>query len=190
MAGARARADARLARRRRRAIKRMQNKNRPGGAPCRRMLVSDGRCCAPWAHRDADRRSRRGLCPGPRSQSVSSGQGIGGWRRPGGAGARMGEASGRARDGTAGRGSCRRRRREHLGLHPLRRDEPAAGRARRPVRPRLHVSRRQAQAARHDLQVRSERQRREKLRRPDVHLAARAPCRPRGQYLGDRCGLR
>ena len=141
-------------------------------------------------HRDADRRPRRGLCPGPRLQSVSSRQGIGGWRRAGGAGARVGKAPGWPRDGTAGRGSCRRRRREHLGLHPLRRDEPAAGRARRPVRSRLHVSRRQAQAARHDLQVRPEGQRREKLRRPDVHLAARALCRPRRQCLGDRCGLR
>ena len=62
--------------------------------------------------------------------------------------------------------------------------------ARRPVRHRLHVSRRQAQAARHDLQVRPEGQRRQKLRRADVHLAARDACRPRRQCLGDRRGGR
>ena len=60
----------------------------------------------------------------------------------------------------------------------------------RPVRRRLHVSRRQAQAARHDLQVRSQGQRRQKLWRADVHLAARHACRPRRQRVGDRCGRR
>ena len=126
---------------------------------------------------------------GPR-QSLPAGQGTGGWRRPERSGRRVGKASGRPRDGTAGVGARRRRRREHLGLHPVRRDEPGAGRAGRPVRPRLHAHRRQAQAARHDLQVRLQGQRRQKLRRADVHLAARAAYRPRGQCVGDRRGCR
>ena len=51
-------------------------------------------------------------------------------------------------------------------------------------------ARRQAQAARHDLQVRLQGQRRQKLWRPDVHLAARPARRPRGQCVGDRRRLR
>ena len=44
----------------------------------------------------------------------------------------------------------------------------------------------QDQEHRHDLQVRREGQRRQELRRRDVHLAAWAPCRSRRQCVGDR----
>ena len=43
---------------------------------------------------------------------------------------------------------------------------------------------------RHDLQVRREGQRRQELWRRHVHLASWAPCRPRGQCVGDRRGDR
>jgi hypothetical protein len=64
--------------------------------------------------------------------------------------------------------------------------QPAAGRKGRSVRSRLHVSRRQAQAPRHDLQVRPGRATSSKLRRSDfiwphgMHVDAKAMWAPMG----------
>src|SRR5262245_27502622 len=50
---------------------------------------------------------------------------------------------------------------DSICLYPMRRDQPCPRRTRWSLRARLHESRGETQAARHDLQVRSQRQRRE-----------------------------